>query len=545
MSGRDVTALDLFCGAGGSSTGLVGAGVRVTHAANHWPLAVEVHGLNHPETEHDCADISGTDPRRYPSTDILWASPECTNQSVAKGRRRPTGQIALFGDKPDPAAERSRATMWDVPRFAETAVHRGRPYAAIITENVVDVRWWLGWNGWILAMTDLGYDHAVVYLNSAFAHGKDYAGAPQYRDRLYIVFWRRGLPAPDLDIRPPAWCPSCATAVDAVQAWKNPATRWGRWRAQYVYQCPTCRTVAEPLAIPAAAVIDWANLGPAIGDRARPLAAATRERIRAGLARYGRPIGLPTGGNTFERQPGTRVWPLDVPRPVVTATGEAHALTVPPLLVPAGGTWNDDATPATLPIRVRTTRETEALASPAGAAPFIATLRRHVQPTGVAGPLATVTAAGTHHGLTTPAGLAVPVEARSGLRARLTGGPLRTQTTRRETALATPADGALLLPYYGTGVARPASWPAGTLTTRDRYALTTRTPADVPDHEIDGCRFRMLTVGEIGAAMAFPTDYLMAGATRRDQVRMYGNAVTPPAARLLAERVVAILEVAA
>jgi DNA (cytosine-5)-methyltransferase 1 len=468
----------------------------------------------------------------------------CTNQSVAKGRRRPTGQIALFGDKPDPGAERSRATMWDVPRFAEAMVHRGRPYSAIITENVVDVRWWLGWNGWIVAMTDLGYDHGVVYLNSAFAHGKDYAGAPQYRDRLYVVFWRRGLPAPDLDIRPPAWCPACEAVVDAVQAWKDPATRWGRWRAQYVYQCPVCRTTAEPLAVPAAAVIDWANLGPTIGDRARPLAAATRERIRAGLARYGRPIGLPTGGNTFERQPGTRVWPLDRPRPVVTATGEAHALAVP-LLVPAGGTWNDNATPADVPMRVRTTRETEALATPTGFVLRNNTARgdggQMASPFGE--PIRTLTTAGHQSVVTT--GLAVPVEARTGLRARPIGGPLRTQTTRHETALAVPVDGALLLPYYGTGVARPAAWPAGTLTTRDRYALTTRrTAADVAEEEIDGCRFRMLTVDEVGAAMAFPSDYLMTGA-RRDQVRMYGNAVTPPAARLLAERVVAVLGVAA
>jgi DNA (cytosine-5)-methyltransferase 1 len=39
----------------------------------------------------------------------------------------------LFGDVlPDAAAERSRATMWDVPRFAET--HR---YQAVVVENVV------------------------------------------------------------------------------------------------------------------------------------------------------------------------------------------------------------------------------------------------------------------------------------------------------------------------------------------------------------------------------------------------------------------------
>ena len=54
-----------------------------------------------------------------PRTDLLWASPECTNHSRAKGRKLPT-QPDLFGDVlPDAAADRSRATMWDVVRFTE------------------------------------------------------------------------------------------------------------------------------------------------------------------------------------------------------------------------------------------------------------------------------------------------------------------------------------------------------------------------------------------------------------------------------------------
>ena len=51
-------------------------------------------------------------PRYFPTTDILWASPECTNHSVAKGRKRVGSQPDLFGEiLPDAAAERSRATM--------------------------------------------------------------------------------------------------------------------------------------------------------------------------------------------------------------------------------------------------------------------------------------------------------------------------------------------------------------------------------------------------------------------------------------------------
>src|SRR5450755_1185730 len=72
-----LTATDLFCGAGGSSQGAVDAGAEVVLALNHWKLAVEAHNTNFPNTLHECTDISACDPRRYPSTHILIASPEC------------------------------------------------------------------------------------------------------------------------------------------------------------------------------------------------------------------------------------------------------------------------------------------------------------------------------------------------------------------------------------------------------------------------------------------------------------------------------------
>ena len=94
----NLTMTDLFCGAGGSSTGAVSVpGVTVRLAANHWATAIETHNANHPDTDHLQADISNTDPRYIPGTDILWASPECTNHSRAKGRKLPS-QPDLFGD---------------------------------------------------------------------------------------------------------------------------------------------------------------------------------------------------------------------------------------------------------------------------------------------------------------------------------------------------------------------------------------------------------------------------------------------------------------
>lgn len=91
------TITDLFCGAGGSGLGAAAAGYRLVMAANHWQLAIETHAANFPDADHDCADISQVDPRRYAATDVLWASPECTNHSQAKGKRR--GDYRVLGNR--------------------------------------------------------------------------------------------------------------------------------------------------------------------------------------------------------------------------------------------------------------------------------------------------------------------------------------------------------------------------------------------------------------------------------------------------------------
>ena len=169
-----LTLTDLFCGAGGSAQGAhVVPGIELRLAANHWKLAVESHAENFPHADHLVADISQVDPRRVPKTDLLWASPECTNHSQAKGVKR-YSQPDLFGETlPSEAVERSRATMWDVPRFAEQ-----HAYSAIVVENVVDAAKWVMWDAWLMAMTSLGYAHQLVSLNSMHASAAEAPRAP-------------------------------------------------------------------------------------------------------------------------------------------------------------------------------------------------------------------------------------------------------------------------------------------------------------------------------------------------------------------------------
>lgn len=541
-----ITITDLFCGAGGSSSGAIQVpGVRVRMAANHWRLAVDTHNTNHPGADHDCADISQTDPRRYPSTDILWASPECTNHSQAKGQKRDSLQPNLFDEVlPDEAAERSRATMFDVLRFAE--VHR---YAAIIVENVVDVRDWILWPSWAVGLDNLGYDHQVVYLNSMFAQQVG-APAPQSRDRLYVVAWRKGNRRPDLETwtRPAAWCPTCDRSVRAVQAWKRPDRRHGRYRQQYLYRCPRtqCRnSEVFPGVLPAAAAIDWALVGDRIGDRTRPLAAKTLARIEAGLRRYASApfITVHRGGPS-----DTRTTSIEEPLRTLTASGNHLGSVVPPMLVPAGGTWNDSGTPVTEPFRTRTTRDTEALVVPVegrdgiSARPasdpartqtarlqdaLVVPLRNNGVARSADHPVPTVAAAGNHHALVMRNNTA---RGDQGQMSTPVDEPIRTQTASSMQSLIRWDH--LLVPYYTTrATAKPVSDPIGTIPTVDTYSLLG------PQVAVEDCTFRMLEPHEIQAAMAFLPGYVVLG-NKRERVRQLGNAVTPPAARDLIAAVV-------
>lgn len=481
-----LTVTDLFCGAGGSSLGAVGAGLTIELAANHWSTAIDVHQAHFPDARHDCADVSQVDPRRYPRTDILLASPECTNHSQARGvsRRR---QDPTLWDAPDPSAERSRATMWDVVRFAEQMT-----YDAIVVENVVEATKWVLWPAWLQAMLDLGYRHRVL------SHNSMHHGVPQSRDRIYVVFWRDGL-NPDLELEVHARCPRCDRARPARQAWKNGRTV-GRYRQQWYWACTSCGADCETATEPAASIIDWSLDCPRIGDRPRPLAARTRERILAGLQRYGwAPIVTAGAGNTYETTPGNRARPVTEPLPTQQTTAQ-HAIAIPP-----GGDHAQD--PSTLPMpqlppanrHPRRGLPEEALVVP---------LRRNGDARPAGEPVPTVTAGGNHHGLL--------------MRNNTGGAEMCTPTDEPARTITTAGHQSLLLPYYGQSEARPTDRPMPTVTTRDRCALI-----DL-EQLVDDCGFRMLEPYEIAAAMAFPTGYIPRDLTKKDQVKLAGNAVTPP-----------------
>lgn len=527
------TLVDFFCGAGGSSQGAAAVpGIDVRLAANHWERAIESHAVNFPDTEHFRGDLHDADVARFPAGDLFWASPECPQWSNARGKQRDFDrQPDLFGETLcDEAADRSRALMWDVPRYLAAMKGRGRPVLAGVVENVTEVRKWVNWHEWHDSIRNLGYKTKLIALNSMHARPRVVPAAPQSRDRLYLAYWLTTLDRdPDWNkwLRPPAWCPQCETEVRAVQVWKKPGADMGRYRQQYVYRCPNgaCRNaIVEPAVLPAAAAIDWSDLGSRIGDRPRPMKQATRDRISAGLKRYARPITLEAAGHTFERRPGVRTWPADGPL-TTQSTTLTKALACPPLIVPAGGTWRSDAASVHEPFTARTTRENDGLAIP----PMVVVLRRNQDVKLASEPLTTVSTMGAHHGLVVDAAMVMrnnTVRGDPGYLSTPATQPLRTLTTEGHQSLVSWAH--LLVPYYSNGTAQAVGEPVGTLSTRDRYGFATGSL----EIEVDDVLFRMLKPPEIGRAMAFGDAYIVLG-TQREKVRQYGNAVTPPVSEVL------------
>lgn len=104
LSDKKTYFIDLFCGAGGVSTGISMArrpdgsrAAKVLACVNHDPLAILSHEANHPDVLHYTEDIRTLDltdlkalvrskRATEPGCQIhLWASLECTNFSKAKG----------------------------------------------------------------------------------------------------------------------------------------------------------------------------------------------------------------------------------------------------------------------------------------------------------------------------------------------------------------------------------------------------------------------------------------------------------------------------
>lgn len=500
---RRFTFIDLFCGAGGSSTGLTMAGGVLLKAMNHSARNIETHSGNFRDADHEQANINDYDMRNLPKANVLWVSPICTEISPAGGHSRDDQaaegevpeELLKYGPVAKDTFERTRATAYDVIRACETNF-----FPIVIVENVVEFcTEWRLFFWWLMGMVALGYEYQIVCANSAHLSGPDGVVAPQSRDRLYIVFNRRDVAKPDVRVRPRSWCGNCDAEVQGVQTWKEQdyptrsgqrvlVGKYGIQNGQYIFTCPNsgCRQTVHPIIRPAASVINFHFIGEQIGGRDKPLVENTRRRVRRGMLEHG--LALVNSNHDDDRSTSV----LHAPFPTRTVKIGDGLATPPggpvPFLDANGGSWNTGPASVLSTFRTRTTKDWEGMVTPPGA--FIDNVRNHGVPSSVVDPFSTMAASGNHHGL--------------------------------------------VVPYNRTGVAFPTSEPLTTVTTNDRHGLVTGWDGDFLDPAaledlIDSSHYRMIQWYEQLLAQAFPLDYLMTG-NIGERTAGAGNAVSCNAA---------------
>ena len=231
---------------------------------------------------------------------------------------------------------------------------------------------------------------------------------------------------------------------------------------------------------PAADVIDWTIPGKSIFDREKPLCKNTLRRIEAGIRKYWGEwadiflIAL-HGGEVRIKMPRTRI-PAFICRNN-TETGQAarvHSLDYP--------------------FPVIDTRNRYSLIQPL----FI--------PQQSAGTVKPVTE------------------------------PVSTIATAGSIGIVRP----FLIKYYSQGGAVPVDIPLHTVTTKDRFGIIRGRIFTAPDgrtYQLD-ITHRMLTAGELAAAMSFPRDYVFCGGDTAAK-KQIGNAVPPLLAEALYRAVLA------
>lgn len=472
---------DLFCGAGGTSTGALKAarelGLDINLVAvNHWDIAIATHSKNHPKVAHYNSDLKDIDPRQVvPSGKLrlLLASPECTHFSNARGgvpmskQSRASVKYVLWWVS---ALDVQDVLIENVPEFEDWGpLHRQCTCGAgesIKVKHKKPCQYGLPiqnrkgeyFHRFVRTMESKGYNVKWRRLVAA-----DY-GDPTTRKRLFIIC-RKGKPA---DFPEPTYHQNGGDMFGKSKRWK-----------------------------PAREIIDWNIKGESIFNRKKPLAENTLRRIFAGLQKY--------GGKAFMLSQQSGGAPRGIESPVSTITGAGKIQFVEPYIVEYHNGKNMDNRTRSVdsPLPTLDTSNRFGLAQP-----FIVALE-HASANGkqvrsVDEPMQTITAEARF-------GLAQPfiIQMDQGGSVRDIDKPMPTITSADSWAFVEP----FLVEYYGNGGALSLNEPLKTQTGKDRFGLVS--PFILRDDEGKtyqfDIRFRMLQPNELARAMSFPKSYKFQG----------------------------------
>lgn len=172
-----VRTVDLFCGGGLSSWGARMGGAEIVAGVDAWNRAATTFKRNFPKavvrntrlSMDTGPEILGQD---IGHVDLLIASPECTNHSIAKGNR--------------PRCEDSQRSGSFVVEFLRKMGNKAPRW--VVLENVAPWQHWSGYSLLIDGLDKLGYRSKTrVFDATAF-------GVPQARKRLFVLCDREAEP---------------------------------------------------------------------------------------------------------------------------------------------------------------------------------------------------------------------------------------------------------------------------------------------------------------------------------------------------------------
>lgn len=480
---RPIVFLDLYCGAGGFSTGFSEAmhdlGLTFREIAiNHWNRAVETMRANHPGVYAMQMDIDAATPDDI-ETDVidhLHASPSCTHHSRAKGGKPRSNQLRSQPNEIWKFVDNKHVrwiTIENVPEFTKWGplTRKGKPIKRMEGSC---------FKAWLEQFTARGYDYEWRILNCA-----DYGDATS-RKRFFLIAVKHGCGK----IRWPK--PTHAEV---------PGRGLKRWRG--VDEC-----------------LDYADMGHSIFDPKYPLVQNTMRRIAYGLRTL---CGIDFMVDLLDL-PGKdscRVRPLD--KPLFAQPTLNRTMIVRPFLVKLNNhaTVEDVADPLTT---VTTSGNHHALCTP-----MIVELTNNGRVRRVEEPLGTQTSH-DHYALVT----SFVLGQQGGAALRPDGEPCPTVATggaiRKVDAvildMSRPAG-------PDSGHVRSSKEPMRTITTYDNvqgvFAL-------LEDGRLLDVRIRMLKPSELAAAHSFPKDYRLSG-SRADQVKQIGNSVPVRTAKAIVKAI--------
>lgn len=500
-------AVDLFCGAGGTSAGAESTGeVELTLGVNHWDVAVRTHEANFPNCRHINSRLKDIPPSEASPFNLLFASPECT--FFSRGR---SGK---------PTSDQQRAGAFEILPWIE----HHRP-SWIVIENVPEFRDWgpvytSGKNrgkpipqykgkffeAWLMAIRGAGYKVEFHFLNAA-----DF-GAATSRTR-FIMIARKGN-------RNPVF-PEPTHGRKA--GGELPGMGLQPWRA-------------------AAEIIDWSIPCPSVFRRKRDLKPKTLARIEAGLRRFVAPFVLSTGSGGSPRR-------VDQPLPTIV-TRDGTALTIPFQVI-----LRNNMNSADLDSPVNTI--TAGGGHHGLAMPFLLSTNHgedghaHGRTKSVRKPFGTVT---TKNGEALILPFQFQMIGRGAGRSKSAASPVPTIIATRENhGIVFP----WLIHYYGTNNQSPVTDPVDTITTVDRHALSValcRGPQDWPEPNSDAMRslqatmtelgisdigFRMFSNPELALAQSFDANYIFHG-KKSEVTRQIGNSVPPALAKAVTMAILSV-----